>query len=206
MRGASRRIVAAVLFVVAAVASTAWCAAGSAWARGGLVDASPGNGAALRDAPREVDLTFSATPDPDQSHVAVRSDRGVPAERGAPRRAGDALRVPVSAGAAGNYTVAFHVEFTDGTDLVGEVRFSVGTGVPPPAAVPGADRAAAAVPGHDHGVDPMSAVLLCADVAVLVGVVLLLLRRDPRWTVRGSLDAESSTDRRDSRAADQAGT
>ncbi len=180
-----------VLFSAAAVL----IGAAPAWAGGTVVSTSPADGAALADAPGEVVLTFSATPDPDASHLVVRTEAGTSVLAGSARRTGRALRQPVSIAASGNYTVVFHIEFTDGSDLVGTVRFSVGTGVAPPA-LPAADRRAgeAAVSQHEHGVDPLSGILLVADVVVLLGVVILLSRRDRRWTARAALDAADPPD------------
>ena len=71
----------------------------------------------------------------------------------------------------GDYTVAFHVVFRDGSETTGARSFSVGTGVAPrPAAVD-------AALGHQHDIDPLSAVLLTVDLAVVAGAGLLLLLR-----------------------------
>jgi hypothetical protein len=119
-----------------------------------------------------VVLEFSAPPDPGQSHLSTRDSSGAEVGTGVPDRDGSTgLRLPVSIRAAGNYTVAYHVVFGDGTDVTGALRFSVGTGAPPPPV----DGLSA---GHDHhAVDPLSGALLVADVVVLVAVVLMLLRR-----------------------------
>jgi methionine-rich copper-binding protein CopC len=201
--GGARAVISA--YAVLLLAATVLCSAAAvlvgaapAWAGGTVVSTSPADGAALADAPGEVVLTFSATPDPDASHLVVRTEAGTSVLTGSARRAGRALRQPVSITASGNYTVVFHVEFTDGSDLVAEVRFSVGTGVAPPA-LPAADRRAdeAAVSQHDHGVDPLSGILLLADVVVLLAVLILLSRRDRRWTARAALDAADAPDNPD---------
>ena len=85
--------------------------------------------------------------------------------------------------------MAYHVVFDDGTDAAGVLRFSVGTGTPPPALDAAARRAdVAAVATHQHDVDPVGASLLVVDVAVLLGAVILLFRRPaPR---RGMSDGE----------------
>jgi hypothetical protein len=77
--------------------------------------------------------------------------------------------------------VAYHVVFTDGTETFGSVRFSVGTGVAPPASAGDVQRAAeASALAHNHTIDPLSAILLVVDLGVLVGVVLLLILRPKR--------------------------
>jgi methionine-rich copper-binding protein CopC len=178
------RLSAAALLAAAAVLSGGTLGAGTAWADGHLAGANPADGAALPTAPSTVDLEFSATPDPQDSHMAVWSRARGSVTVGELRGTARDLVQPVRIGAAGDYTVVFHVVFADGSDLVGEAFFSVGTGVAPvrpPAAAVAADEAT--VREHDHGVDPFSGVLLVLDVVVLLGVILLLLRRARRWTV-----------------------
>jgi methionine-rich copper-binding protein CopC len=153
---------------------------GAGWAGAGLTSASPANGAALASAPDAVLLTFSAPPAPDQSHVSTRDRSGREVGTGEPTLAGSAgLRLPVSIRSSGDYTIAYHVVFDDGTDVIGVLRFSVGTGVPPSSldAAQVAQVRQSVATGHEHTVDPLSATLLVADLVVLVGVVLLLLRR-----------------------------
>jgi methionine-rich copper-binding protein CopC len=153
---------------------------GAGWASDGLTSADPADGAALDAAPGAVVLMFSASPEPDLSHVSTRDGSGTEVGTGAVVRAGSAgLRLPVSIRSTGDYTIAYHVVFDDGTDVIGVLRFSVGTGVPPPrldtAQAAKVRRSVAA--GHEHTVDPLSGSLLVVDLVVLVSVVLLLLRR-----------------------------
>ncbi len=153
---------------------------GTGWAANSLTTADPADGAALATAPAAVVLTFSAPADPRLSHVSARDGSGAEVGSGDPARSGPTgLRLPVSIRSTGDYTVGYHVVFHDGTELVGALRFSVGTGVPPPplGAAQVQPVAPAVAAGHDHAVDPLSASLLVADLAVLVGVVLLLRRR-----------------------------
>jgi methionine-rich copper-binding protein CopC len=144
-----------------------------------LTSSDPADGSALASAPSEIELTFSATPDTGLSHVSARDSSGAEITSGTLHRAnGDGVRQPVSIGAAGNYTLAYHVEFTDGSDVTGFLSFSVGTGVPPPVPDAATVRAQRAVVSqHTHDVDPLSATLLVLDGAVLVGVIVLLRLR-----------------------------
>jgi len=98
-------------------------------------------------------------------------------DTGKATRAGPAgLRLPLDIRSAGDYTVAYHVVFDDGSDLVGALRFSVGTGAPPSPVDNAARARPAAVAGaHRHAVDPLGAALLVVDAAVLLVVVALLL-------------------------------
>lgn len=148
----------------------------AARADGTLVSGTPADGAALPAPPAAVTLSFSATPDAALSHVSVRDSAGREVTTG-PLRAGAVreLRRDVRITGRGDYTVAFHVAFTDGSETIGARSFSVGTGVAPPPA------AAEAAAGHQHEIDPLSAVLLVVDLAAVAGVGLLLLLR-PRTT------------------------
>lgn len=164
----------AVVALVVAVLSPATAAEGAA---GAAVTASdPVAQAVLTTAPREVTLTFSVTPDADRSHLAVVDERGrrvsSPDE---PDRQGTSLTQAVTIDGSGTFTIVYHVSFTDGTELDGWRRFSVGTGRPPPPPSR-AEREANAdlVTGHRHGVDPVSAVLLVVNALVVAGVVVLL--------------------------------
>jgi methionine-rich copper-binding protein CopC len=158
-------------------------AAAPAWAQGAIVDSSPVDGGVLTGPPSEVTLTFSTAVDVSASHADVSTGAGTAIEAGPLRPDGrTGVRLPLRITAAGDYLTAYHVVFTDGTVLIGVVRFSVGTGVPPPVSDAAARLAAQqAVAGHSHhDIDPFSAVLLLADGLTLIGVVLLLVvRRTP---------------------------
>jgi copper resistance protein C len=135
-----------------------------------LISSDPPDGAALASAPATVTLTFGTSPVPSLSHIAVATADGIAVGAGEVTGADrSALRLPVSIHRAGDYTIGYHAVLRDGAEQTGVLRFSVGTGLPPA-------TTAAAVPTHQHSVDPVSAVLLLADLAVLV-TVLLLLRR-----------------------------
>lgn len=147
--------------------------AAPAAAREGAPVSVPADGSALPAAPAQVQLTFDRRPDTGESHLVVLDDdnREVSPYRD-PTGVGNSLIQGVRIDRAGNFTVVYHVVFTDGADEQGSLRFSVGLGVPPPKLATAA--------GHGHGIDPASAVLLALDGAVVLGVVLLLLARRPR--------------------------
>jgi methionine-rich copper-binding protein CopC len=125
-----------------------------------LVSSSPVDASALR-------LTFSADADPALSHIAVATADGRQLEAG-PVTAGPGhvLSVPVRPVGDGGYTVAYHVVGAGGDEASGIVRF-------------GADAPAAAGHEHEHGIDPLSAILLTINLIVVITVVVLLLRRRP---------------------------
>jgi methionine-rich copper-binding protein CopC len=153
----------------------------AAWAADGVVATSPADRAALADAPSAVDLTVSAAPDPAASHVTLWDSAGADLDTGDLTRVGDVLRRPVAIRGAGDFTLTFHIVFTDGHDCLGVVRFSVGTGVAPAlpdAARQRADQALAAQ--HTHDIDPLSGAFLVLDVVVVAAVALLLFSNPRR--------------------------
>ncbi len=86
----------------------------------------------------------------------------------------------------GDFTVAYHVEFRDGGETRGFLRFSVGTGIAPASATGAIERAAtAALNQHRHQIDPVSAVVLVIDAAVVLAVLLLLLVTRPKQAPSG---------------------
>jgi methionine-rich copper-binding protein CopC len=170
-----------------------------------LASTDPADGAALVRAPSGVELSFTAAPDPDLSHISVRDGSGTALDAGRPRLVQpERLRQPIHGTATPpdgpvDMTVSYHVVFTDGRALVGTLHFSVGIrtaagsgGAREPStadAMMDADAAAkadaagnaevAAGSAHQHGVDPVSATLLAIDGVVALAVVVLLLRRPP---------------------------
>jgi methionine-rich copper-binding protein CopC len=178
---AARKTLALALLVLAAVALTP----SISWANQQVTATSPGNGAALATAPAAVELSVSAAPDPNNSHLAVVDSSGTRMVSGPLWISGQTLRQPMTIPHAGNYTVAYHVGLVDGGQLSGAWHFSIGTGIAPPALDDAARQAStAAVAGHNHSVDPISAGLLGLDGVVLFGVVALLVRRrTPRQPV-----------------------
>lgn len=166
--------------MVAAVAGLLALTPGAARADGGLLSADPQAGAVLTAAPAEVTLSFGDGVDEGQSHVAVLDAAGGRLTDAAPTRAGSTrLRLPVALDAAGDYTVAYHVTFADGTTETGAYRFSVGTGVAPAPLDDAARRASTdvMVDAHGHGIDGFSAFLLFVDGVVVVVVIALLWLR-----------------------------
>jgi methionine-rich copper-binding protein CopC len=173
---------------------------------GGLTSTDPADGATLVQAPSGVELSFTAAPDPDLSHVSVRDGSGTALNAGRLRLVQpERLRQPIHGTAAPSdgsvdVTVSYHVVFTDGRELAGTLRCTVGSRA---AAGPGAARGpstvdpatdadaaaakaeaagnaeVAAGSAHQHGVDPVSAALLAVDGVVALAVVVLLLRRPP---------------------------
>ncbi|WBB80682.1 copper resistance protein CopC [Micromonospora sp. WMMD882] len=164
----------AVLALAVAALSPATAAEGAVGAD--LTASVPPAQAVLTAAPREVTLTFSAVPDVDRSHLAVVDERGrrvsSPDE---PTLRGATLSQSVEIVDSGVFTIVYHVEFTDGAETDGWRRFSVGTGrVPPTPSQAERDANADLVTSHQHGVDPISAVLLVVNALVIAGVVVLL--------------------------------
>lgn len=178
-RGMRRLIGGVALSALVGVTAAVFTAA-PGWAADSLTFADPADGVALAAAPHEVVLAFSAIPDPSLSHVSTLDSSGTDVGTGEPRGYGRAgLRLSVAIRSIGEFTIAYHVVFGDGTDLTGVLRFSVGTGVAPSPLTAGqVQRARQAVAaGHVHTVDPVSGTLLVADVVVLIGVLLMLRRR-----------------------------
>jgi methionine-rich copper-binding protein CopC len=140
-----------------------------------VVSASPADGAKIATAPAEVELAFNVPVDVGRSHVSVVDGAGAALNGGEPQLVGvDRLRQPIRP-ATGEVTVAYHVTFVDGSALTGTLLFRVGDGKP------SADRSAA----HEHGIDPLSGVLLALDGLVFFGAIALLLRRPRRAGRRG---------------------
>jgi methionine-rich copper-binding protein CopC len=175
----SRRRVALVACAVLAVLGMAllWRSPATTGSPPRLKASNPADRRTLAQAPDSVDLTFNARPVAELSHVSVVDAAGRATAAGPVRAVGDGLRMPVRITGAGAYTLAYHATFSDGAELTGEVHFGVGT-APGAESKPGGDSAEAA--GHEHGVDPVSAVLLLADAVTLLGAVSLLLFRRPR--------------------------
>ena len=143
-----------------------------------LVASRPATGAALTTPPVAVELIFPAPVDVASSHISVQADGGASASTGPlghPARG--TVRQPVAIPGSGAFTVAYHITFTDGTEDSGLLRFSVGTGVPPPPLDATTAEHAVGVAEHQHSIDPLSAVLLVVDGVVGVVVLVLLLRR-----------------------------
>ena len=141
--------------------------------------ADPPPDAVLQTAPAGVTLTFSAEVAPELSHLAVLDGRGSSvATDDYTRPAPNQLHLPVRIRADGDYTVAYHVTFPDGTSVTDLHRFSVGTGtVPAPLDAVARQVGTDAVTRHAHQIDGFSAALLIIDGLVLFGVLALLWLR-----------------------------
>ncbi|MEU8258348.1 copper resistance CopC family protein [Micromonospora inaquosa] len=141
----------------------------------------PANGAALREPPRQVSLTFDAAVRPEQIHIGVSDGSGHLVSSGAPVVDGTAINKPVTIQADGDYVLAYHVVLENGRTFTGTNRFRVSSSLASPAAAP-ADAAPSATGGHDHfGSDPLSVGLtVVAGGFVIALLVMLIHRPQPR--------------------------
>ncbi|MEU5903191.1 copper resistance CopC family protein [Micromonospora sp. NPDC047467] len=173
---------------VAAVVGVAVRQSGSEPAR--VLAVTPAGDSVLATTPDEITLRLSTSADPVLSHVTVRDSTGATVNDGKVSTAGETgLRQPVRVTLAGDYSVAYHITFTNGQDDSGALRFSVGTGTVPRDTGEILD----AIPdneGHAHGIDPFGATLLVADGLVLIVVLVLLLRPARRRRTVASEPAE----------------
>jgi copper transport protein len=164
-----------------------------ATAQGTGVVSDPADNAVLDRAPVRVSLTGPSASDPAASHVTLWNEAGVSLDTNAALHTdGDTLSRTVVIPAAGNYTITYHLVFTDGADAVGTIRFSVGTGAPPPAGdlpAPVADD----LTSHQHGVDAFGATLLVVDALFLGGVILMLIAKPKIRRTGTHKDAEPDT-------------
>jgi methionine-rich copper-binding protein CopC len=169
-----------------AVALVAWFAARPrAQPHAGLTSSYPADQATLAQPPAEIDLTFTSPVELNLSHVSIVDGSGLTVTAGRPRLVTpERLRQQVRATDAGELTVAYHVTFVNRAELDGVIRFNVGNeaaeqGVAAGRPSAGPAENAAAEANHQHGVDPVSAVLLVLDGLVAI-CVILLLRLRPR--------------------------
>lgn len=141
----------------------------------------PADGAALREPPHQVSLTFDEAVQPAQIHIGVSDGGGHLVPSGAPVVAGAAINKPVTIQADGDYVLAYHVVLADGRAFTGTNRFRVSSSLASPEAAP-ADAAQPAAGGHDHfGDDPLSVVLtVVAAGSVIALLVMLVHRPQPR--------------------------
>ncbi|MET8092231.1 copper resistance CopC family protein [Micromonospora sp. NPDC005220] len=152
---------------------------GAARADSGVVSSVPANGAVLTSAPAVVELVFTGRPVAVASHVAVRDVAGRSLSVGELRPSGDRALVQTVRGAErGDVSVTYHVVLADAGERTGTLWFSVGTGVRP--ARLSEQGGGAAAPPHEHGIDPLSAVLLLVNAVVLFGAIAMLVLRPRR--------------------------
>ncbi|MET8233594.1 copper resistance CopC family protein [Micromonospora sp. NPDC005298] len=139
----------------------------------------PADGAALREPPHQVSLTFDEAVRPAQIHIGVSDGSGHLVPSGAPEVAGTAINKLVTIRADGDYVLAYHVVLDDGRTFTGTNRFRVSSTLAAPA--PG-DVAQPAAGDHDHfGSDPLSVVLtVVAAGSVIALLVMLIHRPQPR--------------------------
>ena len=143
--------------------------------RAAVTSTSPADGATLARAPTEVALSFTGPVDQGRSHIFVVDGPGAASAGNAGvlrQTAPGRLSQPITVTAAGEVTVAYHVTFTDGAELAGSLRFTAQSG--------NAAGRPAPAPGHQHGIDPVSAGLLVVDGIAALAVVVLLMRRPRR--------------------------
>ena len=177
MSAARRTLAIATALASVGVAAVVWFSVRQSDAEPARVLAvTPASGSALATTPDAVTMRLSTSADPVLSHITVRDSTGSTVNDGQIRAAGETgLRQPVRVTLAGDYSVAYHITFTNGHDDSGVLRFSVGTGTAPldtgeiPEAIPDSE-------GHAHGIDPFGATLLVVDGIVLLVVLALLMR------------------------------
>jgi methionine-rich copper-binding protein CopC len=138
----------------------------------GLRSAAPGDGERVASAPAQVQLTFSAAPAADTSHVTVVDAAGGSVAAGPPRFTGDAMVLPVDIDRPGTFRVAYHADLGSGVQATGTTSFAVGAGGP---VLPAADPNA---PAHDHGeADPLTLGVIAVNAVVVLGLLGLAWRR-----------------------------
>jgi methionine-rich copper-binding protein CopC len=141
-----------------------------------LSSALPAAGSRLAEAPSAVSLTF--TEPLARAHLAVSGTSGGPAVM-----TDRTVRMPVTMPAAGRYLVAYHVVTVGGSELVGNVAFTVATGRGEAADAALPEPPAPALPevpgGHQHGeLGTLTVVVITVNVAAGLAVAsLMVLRR-----------------------------
>ncbi|WP_308042593.1 copper resistance protein CopC [Micromonospora sp. PLK6-60] len=107
--------------------------AAPAAAHNSFTGSTPAKGARVTTAPAQVELRFLAKVNADNTTITVTGPGDAPAAGGPPRFAGSRVLVPLAAGPAGEYVVAYRVGSADGHPIKGEVRFTVTRGTTPAA-------------------------------------------------------------------------
>ncbi|WP_405020553.1 copper resistance protein CopC [Kitasatospora sp. NBC_00070] len=142
-----------------------------------LTAASPGDGTAVQVAPGEVALTFGGDRGIESVFLRVAAEGGPEVNRGPARVDGRRVVAPVRITGPGSYLTTYRLTLTGGGEVSGVTAFSVG----PPDSAPLAQSESA--PGHDHGFEgPLNVALLALDAVLVVGSLLLVLRRPRRRT------------------------
>jgi len=115
-----RRGLAAIAATTLAVLASLLLGAGPALAHASLKSSTPANGATLAQAPREVELRFTAAINPASATIVVRGADGTTATEGTPRVVGAVVVQPLRATLAeGHFTVTFQVVSADGHRISG---------------------------------------------------------------------------------------
>ena len=118
--------------------------ASPALAHNSLTGSDPADGATMARPPDTVRLTFLASLDPLNTHVTVAEPGGEPVAVDQPDIDGSRVTVPLPAGPAGEYRVAYRVLSADSDWVEGSVGFTVSAGTPPSPSPP--DRIATTGP------------------------------------------------------------
>jgi methionine-rich copper-binding protein CopC len=145
-----------------------------------LSTASPAAGSRMTVAPDAVSLTF--TEPLARAHLAVSGTGG-----GQAVMADRTVSMPVSLPAAGRYLVAYHVVTVDGSELVGSVPFTVGSGrgAAADAALPElpVPELPEAPDGHHHSeLGVLTVVVVAVNMAAALAVAFLMVLRRRRLT------------------------
>ena len=96
-----------------------------AFAHAKLKQTDPAANAVLRQAPKEISLTFSEALEPAMSRISVTDGQGHDMAGAAPKISGPTLTVAVKPLAAGRYRVSWHVISVDTHTTVGTFDFTV---------------------------------------------------------------------------------
>ncbi|MBO4205904.1 copper resistance CopC family protein [Micromonospora echinofusca] len=139
-----------------------------------LDTAAPADRAVLAAPPSTVTLTFTHDLDERDTHATTVDASGRVMDRRTPVVEGRSITLPVTIDGTGGYRVVYHVRLVDGAELSGETAFAVGdAGLLPPA-----DRPVEVSAHHDiTKIDPVTAVVLGANVVVIAGIGVQLIRR-----------------------------
>ena len=138
-----------------------------------LAGSNPADGAQLGSVPAAVTLDFSGIARLGSVHVVVEDASGATVSRGAPQISGNQVIQPVSATGDGLFQIGYHLVSTDGAELSGVLRFTVG-----PASAAAAPPAPDAAAGHTHlSKDPLSLLLVLIDLILTVVLLVAMLGR-----------------------------
>ncbi|BFV55600.1 hypothetical protein KCMC57_up07040 [Kitasatospora sp. CMC57] len=140
--------------------------------------AAPADGTAVAAAPGEVVLTFGGEKGIESVFLRVAAEGGPEVNRGPARVEGRRVVAPVRITGPGTYLTTYRLTLTGGGEVSGVTAFSVG----PPASAPAAQNESSPA-AHDHGFEgPFNMALLAVDAVLVVGSLLLVLRRPRRRT------------------------